>query len=160
MIWQEFKDFFLKDLGDSKAFVDSIWCKIKRDCQYQDKSVQDWATQLKYLKSILIEFDPDCAPEENTMIWYIKEGLRPLVQVKIEQHGRLLDSFEEMVKKAVNAKANAALRPRPYARNTNQQFFRGSRPSAAKTSTKSQLMKDPQVEKPKPRFQKQKVWTS
>ena len=54
---------------------------MKRDSQYQDKSVFDWAAHLKYLQSILIEFDLDYAPEERTMIWYFWEGLRPLVQV-------------------------------------------------------------------------------
>ena len=41
MTWVEFKDFLQKNLGDSRAFVDSIWKKVKRDSQYQDKSVQD-----------------------------------------------------------------------------------------------------------------------
>ena len=49
MTWAKFKDFLWKNLGDSKAFVDSIWKKIKRDSQYQDKSVQDWAAHLEYL---------------------------------------------------------------------------------------------------------------
>ena len=46
MTWQEFKDFLRKTLGDSRAFVDGIWSKMKRDSQYQDKSVQDWAAHL------------------------------------------------------------------------------------------------------------------
>ena len=37
----EFKDFLRKNLGDSRAFVDNICKKVKRDSQYQDKSVQD-----------------------------------------------------------------------------------------------------------------------
>ena len=32
--WVKFKDFLQKNLGDSMAFVDSIWKKIKRDSQY------------------------------------------------------------------------------------------------------------------------------
>ena len=107
---------------------------MKKDSQYQDKSVQDLAVHLKYLQSILIEFDPDCAPEEGTMIWYLREGLRPLVRVKMEQRGRKLDNFEEIVKKAVDAKAKAAFKPRSYARDTDQHFFQSSWPSAAKTS--------------------------
>ena len=62
MTWAEFKDFFRKNLGDSRAFIDSIWKKVKRDFQYQDKSVQDWDAQLEYLQFILIQFDPECAP--------------------------------------------------------------------------------------------------
>ena len=39
--------------------------------------------------------------------------------VQIEQCGRELNSFEEIVEKTVDAKAKAALRPCSYARNTN-----------------------------------------
>ena len=77
MTWQEFKDLLQNNLGNSKAFVDSILSKMKRDSQYQDKSVQDWATHLKYLQSILIEFDLDCAPEKGTMIRYFQEDFWP-----------------------------------------------------------------------------------
>ena len=59
MTWPEFKEFLRKNLGDSKAFVDSVWKKVKRDSQYQDESVQDWAAYLEYLQSILIEFDSE-----------------------------------------------------------------------------------------------------
>ena len=57
MTWPEFKEFFRKNLGDFRAFVDSVWKKVKRDFQYQDKSLQDWAAHLEYFQSILIEFD-------------------------------------------------------------------------------------------------------
>ena len=157
MTWAKFKDFLWKNLGDSKAFVDSIWKKVKRDSQYQDKSVQDWAAHLEYLQSILIEFDSECAPEEGTMIRYFREGLRPSVRVEMEQRGRELDSFEELVKKAVDAKAKAALRPRSYACETDQYCLWGSRPSAAKASTQGQPMKDPRFEQPKSRPQESKA---
>ena len=160
MTWQEFKDFLRKNFGDSRAFVDSIWSKIKRDSQYQDKSVQDWAAYLKYLQSILIEFDLDYAPEEGTMIWYFREGLWPSVQVKIEQRGWELDSFEEIVEKAVDTKAKAALKPCSYACDTDQYCLQGSWPSAAKTSAQGQPMKDPRVEEPKPKSQEQKALAS
>ena len=43
------------------------------------------------------------------MIRYFREGLRPSVRVEIEQRSRKLDSFKELVEKAVDAKAKAAL---------------------------------------------------
>ena len=73
------------------------------------------------------------------------------MQVKIEQDGWKLNSFERIVEKAVNAKTKAAFRPCFYACNTNQQYFQGSWPSTAKTNTQDQLMKDLQVKEPKPR---------
>ena len=75
----------------------------------------------------------------------------------MEQRGRELDSFEEIVEKAVDAEAKAALRPRSYARDTDQHCLRGSRPSAAKSSAQGQPMKDPRVEEPKPKSQEQKA---
>ena len=64
MSWVKFKDFLQKNLGNSTVFVDSIWKKVKRNFQYQEKLAQDWAAHLEYLQFIRIEFDPKCAPEE------------------------------------------------------------------------------------------------
>ena len=69
----------------------------------------------------------------------------------MEQHGQELDSFEEIVEKAVDAKGKAAVRLYSYACNTNQYCLWGSWPLAAKTSTQSQPMKDPRIEKLKPK---------
>ena len=49
MTWAKFKAFFWKNLGDSQAFIDGIWSKLKRDSQYQLKEVQDWTAHLEYL---------------------------------------------------------------------------------------------------------------
>lgn len=63
--WDEFKAFLRRSLGDSRAFVDSFWQKIKRDSQYQQEDVQDWAAHLEYLQAVLKEFDPVAAPNET-----------------------------------------------------------------------------------------------
>ena len=91
------------------------------------------------------------------MIWYFQTGLQPSIRVEIEQYNRELDSFEELVEKAVDAKTKAAFQPRSYICKTDQHYFRGSQPSAAKTNTQGQPIKDPKVEKPKSRPQKSKV---
>ena len=57
------------------------------------------------------------------MIWYFRKSLRPSVWVKIEQRDRELDSFEEIVEKAIDAKAKAALKPHFYAHNIDQHFL-------------------------------------
>ena len=93
---------------------------MKRNSQYQDKLIQDWAAHYQYLQSILIEFNPDCAPEEGIIIWYFRKGFRPSVQVKIEQRSQELDSFTKIVKKSVNVEAKAVFRPRSYDYNTDQ----------------------------------------
>ena len=154
MTWLEFKNFFQKNLGDSRAFVDNLWSKFRRDSQYQSESVLDWASHLEHLQSILLEFDADGAPGEPTMIRYFREGLKPSIRAEMQQHGRELDSFEDTIQKAVDAEAKAALRPRSAARETDQHCPQGTRP-AYSTAAKSQdsPMKDPRVEEPTSRTQ-------
>ena len=49
MTWAKFKDFLKKNLGDDRAFANSICSKFKRDSQYQAESMLDWAAHLEYL---------------------------------------------------------------------------------------------------------------
>ncbi len=115
--------------------MDDLWSSIKRDLQYQGESALDWTSYLEYLQSILREFDSDRALGEPTMIRYFREGLKPSIWVKMEQRGRELDSFKELVKKAKDAEAKTALRPREYAWDTDQYCLQGNRlePKKAKT---------------------------
>lgn len=64
--WSQFKSFLRKNLGDSRAFVDGIWSKVKRDSQFQLEEVQDWAAHREHLQSILLEFDNAGASTEAT----------------------------------------------------------------------------------------------
>ena len=50
--WKKFKTILCQSLGDSRAFVDSYWAKIKRNSQYQQEDVLDWAAHLKHLQAI------------------------------------------------------------------------------------------------------------
>ena len=122
--------------------------------------MQDWAAHLKYLQSILLEFDADGAPKEGTMIIYFRKGIRPSIWAEMEQRGRELDSFKEFVEKAVNTKAKAALRPRSYARETDQYCPRSSQPASSttgKAQDQGSSMKDPRVEEPKSKPQEPKL---
>ena len=105
----------------------------------------------------MIEFDPEYAPGEDTMIWYFWEGLRLPLRVKMKHRGREFNSFEELVEKAVNAEAKATLWPRSYTCKTDQYCLWGSQPLAAKASTQNQPIKDSRVEEPKSRPQKLKA---
>ena len=127
--WTEFKAFLQKNLGESKSFVDSIWRKLKRDSQYQLEEVYDWASHLKHLQSILLEFDPVAAPTEVTMVWYFEEGLKPSIKVEMNQDNFQLINYKELVSKAVRAKATAALRPSFYVRETDLNYLQGSQPA-------------------------------
>ncbi len=59
--------------------MDSYWTKIRRDSQYQQKKVLDWAPHLEHLQAVLKEFDPSSAPNKITLICYFQEGLRPSI---------------------------------------------------------------------------------
>lgn len=84
----EFKAFLRKNLGNSRAFVASIWSKFKRDSQYQLEEVQDWASHPEHLQSVLIEFDADGAPGESDVIRYFQEALRPSIKAEMENQVR------------------------------------------------------------------------
>lgn len=80
MILAKFKAFLQKNLGDSRAFVDSIWSKLKKDSQYQLEKVQDWAVHLEYLQSILLEFDNAGVPEKSYLIRFFRKCLRSSIR--------------------------------------------------------------------------------
>lgn len=149
--WVEFKAFLRMNLGESRSFVNSIWSKLKRDSQYQLEEVLEWAAHLEHLQSILTEFDSVGAPREITMIRYFREGLKPSIKAKMDQRGRELDSFEELVEKAVEAEAKAALQPASYAFETDHRCPRGSRPAY------TAKIKDPKPEYPKSKPQESKA---
>ena len=95
MTLAKFKHFFQKNFRDFKAFVDSIWKKIKRNSQYQDKLVLHWTASFKYLQSILVKFNLKSALEEGIMMQYFWKGFWPLIRVNIEQRGQELNSFKK-----------------------------------------------------------------
>ena len=150
--WIEFKAFLRKNLGDSRAFVDATWSRIKRDSQYQQEEVQDWASHLEHLQSILLEFDAEGAPEESDLIRFFREGLKPSIKAQMEQRGRELDSWEELVEKAIDAEAKASLQPQSILREMDQRCPHGNRPAhatVAKPQTSTRDPRDEPSEKPK-----------
>ena len=84
------------------------------------------------------------------MLRYFYEGLKPSVLAELEHRDLKLEKINQMVKKAVNAKAKSALQPRSSSKEMDQNCPWRSRP-ANSTVAKSQgsAMKDPRTEKPK-----------
>ena len=91
--------------------MDTVWSKVKRDSQYQQEEVQDWAPYLEYLQSILQKFDANGAPKESDLIWFFWEGLKPLVKAQIEQRGQELDSWKQLIEKVIEAETKAGFQP-------------------------------------------------
>ena len=107
--------------------MDTIWSRIKRDSQYQQEEVQDWAAHLEHLQSILIEFDADGAPEESAVVRFFREGLKPSVKAQMEQRGREKDSWEKLIEKAIDAEAKASLQAPSNLREMDQRCPRGNK---------------------------------
>ena len=107
--WDEFKVFLCQSLGDSQTFVDTYWGKIKRDSSYQLEEVLDWAAHLEHLQAIFQEFDPAATLNDEIIIRYFREGLRPSIRAQLDARGRELDSWEEVIKKTIDAKAKVSL---------------------------------------------------
>ena len=76
----------------------------------------NWATHLEHLQSILLEYNLLKAPTKPTMLRFFQEGLKPSVLAKLEPRHLKLENFDQMLKKAVDAKAKSALRPRSSTR--------------------------------------------
>ena len=112
----------------------------------------EWAAHLKHLQSILLAYDPVGAPAKPTMLRYFRKGLRPSILAKLQKEDHELESFIQIVKKAVVAETKANLRPRATTKDMDQHYPWGSR-SANSTRAKNQgqSIKDPQEEEPKVR---------
>ena len=111
LTWEKFKAFLRWSLGESRAFVDSIWRTIRRDSQYQQEEVMDWAAHLEHLQTVLKEFDPAAAPTKEVLIRYFCDGLRPSIGAQTDERGQDLDTWEKAIKKAIDAEAKAARQP-------------------------------------------------
>ncbi len=71
--------------------MDSYWTKIRRDSQYQQEEVLDWATHLKHLQAVLKEFNPTGAPNTTTLIRYFQEWFRPSIWAQLDYRGQDFD---------------------------------------------------------------------
>ena len=156
--WSEFKNFLRKNLGDSQAFINSIWSKFRRDFQYQLEEAQDYASHLQHLQLILVEFGTIGAPNEPTMVCYFQEGLKPSIKVEMKQQNWASTSFKEIVQRTVNVEAKAGLRSSTIVRDSDARSPRGHRLSHntfSKVQTQGTTAKKPRAEEPWPKEAKQ-----
>ena len=70
-----------------------------------------------------MEFNLAAAPMESTMVRYFVEGLKSSIKAEMDWDTTHLDDYEELVAKAVRAKAKADLQPSSYIRETNIQVL-------------------------------------
>ncbi len=108
MTWNEFKAFLRISLGESNAFVGYVWSKLRGDAQHQLKKVQDWATQLEYLQSILLEFDANNAPGEGQLGRTFYDSPRPSIKLWIADIEEDMP-WDDLIRAANKAEARAKI---------------------------------------------------
>ena len=87
----------------------------------------EWAAHFEHLQSILLAYDPVVAPAKPTIFIYFREGLQPSILAKLQNKDLKLESFVQIVKKAVVTKAKANLRSQATTKDMDQHCLRGSR---------------------------------
>ena len=98
----------------------------------------------------MLEYDPVGAPTKFTMLRYFQEGLKSSILAELEHQDLELESFDQMIKKAVDAEAKSALCSRSSTKEMDQYCPRGNQ-LANSTKSQDSTMKDPQSEEPKVR---------
>ena len=89
----------------------------------------DWAAHLEHLQAVLQEFDSVMASNEDTMIRYFREGLRPSIRAQLDVRDRELDSWDEIVDKTVDAEAKASLQAPSGTQEMDSQCPCGQQPT-------------------------------
>ena len=69
----------------------------------------DWAAHLEHLQAVLKEFDPVAALNKEVLIRCFQEGLRSSIQAQMDSRHWELDSWNEVLNKAIEVKSKAAL---------------------------------------------------
>ena len=64
----------------------------------------------------------------------------------MEQRSRELDSWTEIVEKAVDTEAQASLQPTSYIKEMDQQCLRGNQPNSTRASIKGNSVRDLRTE--------------
>ena len=131
--WEGFKAFLRQSLGESEAFVDTIWSTIRKDSQHQFEEVMDWAAHLEHLQTVLQEFDANAVISEPVLIRLFRNGLRPSIRAQAKQKGHWKDTWDQAIKKAITAWARAALNLSLCVHEIDARYLRGHR-STSKTT--------------------------
>ena len=97
----------------------------------------DSAAHLEHLQTVLREFDSVAAPNDDSLIRYFREGLRPFIRAQLDARNRDLDSWDEVVEKAVDAEAKVSLQLHSRTREMDSKCPRDKRPSKATDENKS-----------------------
>ena len=71
----------------------------------------DWAAHLEHLQTVLKEFDSAATPNDKVLICYFRDRLRSFIRAQTDERGRDLDTWEEAIKKVIDAELKAVCQP-------------------------------------------------
>ena len=98
----------MKNLGKSNAFVGHVWTKLKRDIQYQFEEIPTWAIHVKYLQSILLEFDANNTFGKSQLGQTFYDSVRPSIKLWIADIGEDMP-WDHLVSAANKAEAKSKI---------------------------------------------------
>ena len=87
----------------------------------------DWAAHLEHLQTVLREFNADTVILERVLIRLFRDGLRPSIRAQAKQKGCWKDTWDQAIKKAIMAKAKAALNLLLWVREMDACYLQGHR---------------------------------
>ena len=93
-----------------------------------------------------MEFDASGASKRSTLIWIFQDGFKPSIAAQIKQCGQEHDTWEELVKKAIEAEVKVRFLPSPFIQNIHQRCPQGNR-FATWTNSQTSSAWDPQDER-------------
>ncbi len=89
----------------------------------------DRAIYLEHLQAVIKEFDLILASNEGILIGYFRKRLHPFIGAQLDNWGRDLDAWDEVVEKAVNIEVKAYLQPLSETREIDSRCPNGYKPS-------------------------------
>ncbi len=81
---------------------------MRGDAQHQLEEVQDWATHLEHLPSILLKFDANNAPQEGQLGRIVYDGLKPSIKLWNADIGEDMP-WDNLIRAANKAEARAKI---------------------------------------------------
>ena len=88
----------------------------------------DWVAHLDYLQTVFREFNFAATPNEEGLICYFCDSLKPSIQAQTDKRGQDLDTWEEAIKKTIDAEAKIACQPWSLMKEIDNWSSRGYRP--------------------------------
>ena len=96
----------------------------------------NWIVHLKHLPTMLKEFDSTTVFKEKILIQYFYNRLRYFLKAQLDERGQKLDTWEETIKKAINAKIKAICQPQSLMRKMDNCCLQENRLAKTKKPTK------------------------